>query len=474
MRNSIVTYIILAAVSFLILSIVQLYLIYNTYELKNERYYFEEKNLIKEAYRESITNDKLFPGGQQIIDSFIYRNMQRLEFLYKTNRQQFDLLKEKMVDSIALDLAEKESLCDFLCQYKKKKAIDDSLEYALMIESLDIRFADKPYVSIYSKNQKYKFIEEDMQEKNGLRIGGGLEQLNKQNEVTAITVSSPLPYTYRMSFSLHVEPVNRGKMILGQMGLIFGLSLLSVIIIVSLFFVTFRNWLRQRKLSEMKSDFINNITHEFHTPIAAIIVANKSLQNEKIVESRENIRPLTEVIQRQSDRLKILIGQVLDVVSVNKINLNKKEHSVHHLLEEILLDYRLNLADTNIKMSFNKQAVKDVADLDQFYFTTMLLNIFDNALKYNENEIKEITVTTLNEKNNLQIIITDNGIGMQEEVMKHIFDKFYRGKDYGDQKAKGLGLGLYYVKQCVDAHKWKIEVKSKPGEGSTFIITIPI
>jgi two-component system phosphate regulon sensor histidine kinase PhoR len=298
--------------------------------------------------------------------------------------------------------------------------------------------------------------------------------LNKQNEATAITVSSPLSYTYRMSFSLHVEPVNRKKTVLRQMGLIFGLSLLSIIIIVSLFFVTFRNWLRQRKLSEMKSDFINNITHEFHTPIAAIIVANKSLQNEKIVENRENIRPLTEVIQRQSDRLKILIGQVLDVVSVNKINLNKKEYSVHHLLEEILLDYRLNLADTNIKMSFNKQAVKDIADLDQFYFTTMLLNIFDNALKYNENEIKEITVTTLNEKNTLQIIITDNGIGMQEEVMKHIFDKFYRGRDQGSQKAKGLGLGLYYVKQCVDAHKWKIEVKSKPGEGSTFIITIPI
>ena len=474
MKNSIVPYIILSVVSFLILSIVQLFLVFNTYELKNERYYFEEKNLIKEAYNQSIINDKLFPGGQQIIDSFIYRNMQHLEWLYKNNRQEFDLFKQRMVDSIANDLIEKESLCSFLCEYKKKKGITDSLEYAVMIGSVDIRFADKPYVSIYSKNEKYKFIEPGIQEKNGLRIGGDLELLNKQNEASAISVSSPLPYTYRMSFSLYVEPVNRKKTVLRQMGLIFGLSLLSIIIIVSLFFVTFRNWLRQKKLSEMKSDFINNITHEFHTPIAAIIVANKSLQNEKIVENRENIRPLTDVIKRQSDRLKILISQVLDVVSVNKISLDKKELSVHHLLEEVLLDYRLNLPETNIKLSFNKQAVKDTVNLDQFYFTTMLLNIFDNALKYNHNEVKEITVTTLNEKNNLQIIITDNGIGMKEEVLKHIFDKFYRSTDNGSQHTKGLGLGLYYVKQCVDAHNWKIEVKSKPGEGSTFIITIPV
>src|SRR5687767_13103384 len=202
MKFSIRTYIIVSVLCFLILSAVQLFLVYNTYELKNERYYFEEKNDLKESYNRSTVNDKLFPGGQKIIDTFVYKNMQQLESLYKNKKSDFELFSQKIVDSIAQDLRKKESVTNFLQEYKKKKGITDSLEYALMFADLDIMFQDKHYISLYSKDEKYRLIEPGIQEKDGIRIGGTLKKLNKQNLVSSITVSSPLEYTYRCNWAL--------------------------------------------------------------------------------------------------------------------------------------------------------------------------------------------------------------------------------------------------------------------------------
>ncbi len=413
--------IIISVVCFLILSAVQLYLVYNTYELKNERYYFEEKTDLKESYDKTTVNDKLFPGGQKIIDTFIYKNMERLEWLHKHKKPDFDQLRQRIVDSIAQELGKKESVQEYLQQYKKSKKITDSLEYALVFTTLDVMFEEKSYVSLYSKNETYKLIDPGIQEKDGLRIGGTLKKLNKQNLVTGITVSSPLAYSYRSGWALYVEPMDRKQTVLGQMGMILALSLLSIIIIISLFFVTFRNWLRQRKLSEMKSDFINNVTHELHTPLAAITVANKSLQNEKIIEKKENIRPLTDIIQRQSDRLTMLISQVLDIASADKITLSKKEYSLHRLLDEILLDYRLKSVGNNIDLTFDKAAEKDTVLLDKFHFTSIALNLLDNAVKYNTNTKKTVVVSTSNDRDRLQFIISDNGTGMTKETIHNIF-----------------------------------------------------
>jgi two-component system phosphate regulon sensor histidine kinase PhoR len=223
----------------------------------------------------------------------------------------------------------------------------------------------------------------------------------------------------------------------------------------------------------MKSDFINSITHEFHTPLAAIIVANKTLQNEKIIANKENVRPLTEVIQRQSERLKMLIGQVLDITTMNQLSLDKKDYQLHNLLEKILLDYRLKLTSDNIHLALKWESTKDEVRLDQFWFTTILLNILDNAIKYNDRKLKEVIITAYNDKRNIFIRIEDNGVGMTDDIQKYIFEKFYRNPHHLNGSVKGLGLGLFYVKQAIDAHNWHIDIKSKPGEGSTFIITIP-
>ena len=155
------------------------------------------------------------------------------------------------------------------------------------------------------------------------------------------------------------------------------------------------------------------------------------------------------------------------------LQLNKEKHSLHLLLDEMLLDYRLKLSDPNVRINVTNEAENDNILVDTFWLTTMLNNIFDNAIRYNQSVNKEICVHTYNEKRKLLLVIEDNGIGMDDETRKHVFDKFYR---HGNvlKNTKGLGLGLYYVKQCVVAHRWDISIESKPLQGSKFIITIPL
>ena len=474
MRYSITAYKIIAILSFLVLSSVQFFLLYNTYELENDHYFLAEKSILNKEYSQAISNDKVMPGGQRILDSFINRHMNELEQLYLQDRPAFNNQRQRILDSAFLALRKANNIDSLLNAITRRNDLRRNFEYALIIPSVDLAFQGDHYISLYNRSERYPLIDRDIQTKDGIRIGGTLRSISPRNVVSTVTVSSPENYTYRISFALYVDIRDRNVTILRRMMPTFLLSLFSVLSVVLLFFITFRNWLRQKKLSEMKSDFINSITHEFHTPLAAIIVANKTMQNEKIISSKESIRPLTEVVQRQAERLRILISQVLDITTLNKISLQKEEYSVHLLLDELLLDYRLKLTDANTLFMLQKSAPRDLVLLDRFWFTTILLNIFDNAIKYNVKEEKEITVTTFEDKRTLYISIRDNGIGMTEETQRHIFEKFYRNMRHTKDTVKGLGLGLFYVKQAIDAHNWKIEIVSTEGEGSIFVISIPL
>jgi two-component system phosphate regulon sensor histidine kinase PhoR len=464
---------IIAIVSLLVLSSVQFFLLYNTYELKNDHYYLSEIEIIRTGYYASIRNDKIMPGGQKIVDRFIYGNMPELERLHRQDTAGFRQLKQRVCDSIFQALRQANNIDSLLNSIIKKNGLNRRLEYALLVSSIDIAFESNRYVSLYNKQEANDHPDKAFQTHSGIRIGGTLQDISPHNQAGFLSVSSAADHTYGASFGLHVDILNRRLTVLRLMMPTFLLSLLSILSVVLIFFITFRNWLRQKKLSEMKSDFINSITHEFHTPLAAIIVANKTMQNEKIISNKDSIMPLTEVVQRQSERLRVLISQVLEITTMNKIPLQKEEHSIHHLLEEILLDYRLKLSGINADFRLHKHATHDKVMLDKFWFTTIFLNIFDNAIKYNTREGKEITVTTMEDRKGVSITVRDNGIGMPPEIRKHAFEKFYRDMKSNHGQVKGLGLGLFYVKQAVDAHGWKVELNSTEGEGSEFIISIP-
>jgi two-component system, OmpR family, phosphate regulon sensor histidine kinase PhoR len=463
----------IAILSFLILSSVQFFLLYNTYELKNDHFYLAEQSVLNTDYSKVVANDKVMPGGQRIMDRYLVGDMALLEQTWNQDRKAFDVLAQKICDSAFLALRKGNNMDSLLAQWMTENHLNKNLEYVLLVERVDIAFEPNKYINLYDRGRQYPLIDPAIQTKHGIRIGGSLQEIAGRNMVSFYAVGSPAGHSTRVEFSFHVDIRNRQATIFWLMMPTFLLSLFSVLSVVLLFFITFRNWMRQKKLSEMKSDFINSITHEFHTPLSAIIVANKTMQSEKVISTREKVQPLTEVIQRQAERLRTLISQVLDITTMNRISLSREEFAIHNQLEEILLDYRLKLNGTNVGLNLQKDAEKDIVRADRFWFTTIILNILDNAVKYNQHAWKDIRVSTFDDKKSMYVIIRDNGIGMTDEIKKHVFEKFYRSMHSGSDSVKGLGLGLFYVKQAVDAHNWEIDITSVQGEGSTFTITIP-
>ncbi|UYQ91783.1 HAMP domain-containing histidine kinase [Chitinophaga horti] len=475
LRSPIVVHALIAITSFLVLSSVLFFLLYNTYELKNQHYYLAEKKSIEEEYGRNVRDDKLFPGGAHIIESYVIPHMLELEQQYHTNPKGFNELRQRLMDSIFAALKKANSVDSILEQASQKYQLRRDLSYALTFQVLNVNFRNSEKgITLFNIREQNPLIKSVPLMQDGALVGGTLQERNKQNQITNLTVSSGGDYTYTIVYSLHVDTANRKVAILRLMLPNLLLSLFSILAVVTIYFITFRNWQKQKKLSEMKSDFINSITHEFHTPLSAIFVANKSLRNERIIANQQNIPALTDVIQRQAERLKHLIGQVLNITTLGQIPLNAKPHSLHALLEEIMLDYRLKVAGSNIHLTFIKEATRDAAMVDQFWFTTLMLNMLDNGVKYNTQSEKLLTVKTTSDKKYCYISIADNGIGMNKETRERVFEKFYRSIKNNNQQIKGLGLGLYYAKQAADAHQWKINVQSTPGEGSMFIITIPL
>jgi two-component system phosphate regulon sensor histidine kinase PhoR len=456
---------IMAFIGFIVLVSVQCFLIYNTYKLKDDEFYSTEKNILKDAYRSSIRNDKIFPGGQAIIDRYLLWNMGKFDSLNKISRNKLISYSNLVMDSMILELKQKNSIDQLMYQLIRENQLDTSLTWASTIDVISLSFDGANYIPIFQRNAGSK----------GILNSGGPRELNKQNEVTAITVSSPTAYSYAASFALHADTPFRTLHIFKSMALPLAISLFSIMVVVLIYYFTFRNWIQQKKLAELKSDFVNSITHELHTPLSAIIVANKSLQNERIIADKNKILPLTAVIDRQSQRLKTLFGQVLDLTVMNAASLQKETLIMEDLLEELLLDYRLQLTSNQVSISYTNDSKSSPVLLDKFWTTTMINNILDNGIKYNNSKLKEIKIHTKQAYEKLMLIISDNGIGISDKARRFIFDKFYRNTDGLQNNAtNGLGLGLFYTKQCIDAHNWELEILSNETSGTFFIIRIPL
>lgn len=463
----------IALSSFIILTGVLFYLTYNTFMLKDKQYQIREKALIKEHYETSIRNDKLYPGGQSVIDGYIMDNIYELETLYRKNHQDFDGLRRKLLDSMFADLRSKNTMDSLFTNIKKNYLFDKELEYLLCIISIKIIFKNAEKVDFYNPNEEHSFIDDSLTSPYGIIIGGNLRNPLEQNLISRITVSTSLDYNYQMTFSLHADKKNRLATIINLMMPTFLLASFSIISVISIYFATYRNWIRQKKLAEMKSDFVNSITHEFHTPISTIMVATKSLQNEHIIADKNQIKTLIQVIERQSMRLQKLFSQVLDITTMDGVSLQKEELELNPLLAEIIHDYRLQVSQENIHIAFLSSDYPCMVALNPFFFTTMICNMLENAIKYNSKDRKQISIETLADDKTTQIVIADNGDGMSGKEISHIFEKFYRKDHNKPNQISGLGLGLFYVHQCIKAHGWQLSVESVEKSGTRFTISIP-
>jgi two-component system phosphate regulon sensor histidine kinase PhoR len=253
-------------------------------------------------------------------------------------------------------------------------------------------------------------------------------------------------------------------------------SVLFTLVICTAFFITVRTMLRQKKLSEIKSDFINNMTHEFKTPLATISLAVDALKNEKVWRSREKMDYFSSIIKDENKRMNKQVETILQAALLDKqeVQLNMKPQHVHEVIVRVIDNFRLQMEDRKGKADLDLVAANDLIEADEVHFTNLISNLVDNAIKYSKDSGLQINISTQNTGNSIRIKIEDNGIGMSKETVNRIFEKFYRAHTGNVHNVKGFGLGLSYVKAMVDAQKGKIKVEGTPGRGTIFTIEFPL
>ncbi len=252
-------------------------------------------------------------------------------------------------------------------------------------------------------------------------------------------------------------------------------SILLVFIFIIVFGVTLYALIRQKKLSEIKNDFINNMTHEFKTPIATIRLAAASVKNEKTQANPEAMKGMLDIITQETNRMNHHVEQVLQMAVLDKQNLeiNKAKEEINEIVFDSIHNYELVVAEKGGTISYTPCPDNTILNVDRDLITNVLSNLLDNAIKYSK-DVPQITVKSYIKSDKFCIAFEDKGIGMTKEVQNKVFDRFYRAPTGNIHNIKGFGLGLNYAREIIIAHKGLINVKSTQGKGSTFTICLPL
>ena len=255
-----------------------------------------------------------------------------------------------------------------------------------------------------------------------------------------------------------------------QMG-IWIVSTIFLLLVVVFFSYTIWVILKQRKLSEIRTDFINNMTHELKTPISTISLSTEVLTNPNITKDPERLKNYANIIKEETERLRLQVDKVLQMATLdkNRLNLEMEDVNLHDVIKKTVAGFELILDSNDGKIDVSLKAKNPTIKGDRMHLTNVFFNLIDNAIKYSKNK-PEILVSTVDYKNGLHIRVKDNGIGMTREQQKHVFENFYRVPTNDRHDVKGFGIGLNYVMKMVKKHHGKIQLKSELGSGSTFRI----
>lgn len=276
-------------------------------------------------------------------------------------------------------------------------------------------------------------------------------------------------YKFLTEETLFVSVKNWEQIVLKRMATLLILAVLSIIILITLFVIALKSLIKQKKISDVKTDFINNITHELKTPLTTLSVSTKILERSEIQQNEALLNSVVETISRQNVRLQNIVDQVMNnSLGHDEIELQKEKINPNVLLKTIVDDFHLAFPEVKIHSEFTDTKVN--LHIDKFHLTTAINNVLENAVKYG---CQKITLKTMLQNSKFTISIEDDGIGISKSKQSQLFEKFYRVNQGNLHNVKGLGLGLYYVNQIIKAHKGSVKVVSDIGKGSLFTISIP-
>jgi two-component system, OmpR family, phosphate regulon sensor histidine kinase PhoR len=279
----------------------------------------------------------------------------------------------------------------------------------------------------------------------------------------------------RQDLILSIVFPDRTNYVLGSISWLLGGSLLFSLFILATFGLSLYFIIRQKKISEIKSDFINNMTHEFKTPIATISLAADTITNPKIINNEASIRHFIGMIKKENARMNKKVESILQIASLDKkeIEFRFENVSIHTLIEHAIDTIDIQIQQRNGRIDLHLDATDQIVYGDNEHLASLVSNLLDNAIKYSPGK-PEITISTRNVDGNVVMSVEDKGIGMSKSVQSKIFERFYRQSSGNVHDVKGFGLGLNYARAIIEAHKGRISVFSEPGKGSRFDVYLPL
>jgi two-component system, OmpR family, phosphate regulon sensor histidine kinase PhoR len=457
------TVLILGVGSILILISVQIITILGIWQQKNEMFALRYNILSKDAL--SYMSKRMSTDGFDTVRLLLqqYSEQAVKELQKATNEKEMESAKKDILDYFTTVLNKEQDLSGLLSDYFGRRGFPKNFNYSIVIQDLEMISNDTTVIF-----QSQDFLNRLSPDRSG-------KVPSRESYKSKILVNW-FPWednNYKLIFNYFIDFSDKQQKILKETSATLGMSTLSILLVGMMFMITFRNLSEEQRLSNLKTDFINNMTHELKTPLSTITVAGKTLEMPQIRADDSKILETAKLIGKQSVHLNQLINMILEISMWERtqFQLDKKTVEIEEIMNDVVDSFKNgggNNAAINKKYNFSGAKV----DLDVVYFTTLLNNLLSNAVKYSDKK-PEIDIEGFAQDNNICIKVSDNGIGINRIDQKHVFDKFYRASTGNIHKFKGLGLGLYYVKKIAEAHGGDVTVSSRLGKGSTFTVTLP-
>ncbi len=346
--------------------------------------------------------------------------------------------------------------------------MDSTAESAVKLGKNEVHKIDSiltHYMRLYNFHIDYAFV---------VVKPGCLSAINEPASANAI-YNKPLDDTDgKNEIELKLIFPEKKQYILAEMGTMFITSVMLILVVLVMFWRTILSLMKEKKISEHTTDFLNNMTHEFKTPLTNIALAGRMMVKDSTINQGDKIKHYSGIILEENEKLRLQVEQVLSMTALERgeIPFRKTELDFHDLINKSLKYISIQIENKKGNVKLNPDAGRFVVMGDKTHLTNALCNLVDNAIKYSKGK-PELTIQTSNRGQNLVVVVSDKGIGIEKEYQKKVFDKFFRVPTGDVHDVKGFGLGLAYIKKIIELHDGTIELQSEKGKGTTFTITLP-